>query len=259
MKYYGGQFGVENLFVVTYGNSNGFERLGLGGIWVVAGPYEDKLRAKLVSKLVDALLEFYDVVVRCDVDEFVIPNLDKHQSLTSYIEVVEDDYVTAIGIDVFEGADEGELRLDSPILGQQRRMGALNSALDKTTLTSVSLEWAPGFHATKNPPNFNDLFIFHLKWADLKGRKAWHASMAESVLQGGSEERYFRRLESHDDGHIRGLRSLGELDCFFAHPNCTDFAIKRAQLCSTDTSGFFRLPFQTIESVSILKIFGEHL
>ncbi len=43
MKYYGGQFGVENLFVVTYGNSNGFEQLGLGGIWVVAGPYEDKL------------------------------------------------------------------------------------------------------------------------------------------------------------------------------------------------------------------------
>ena len=89
--------------------------------------------------------------------------MDKHQSLKSYIEVLKGDYVTAIGIDVFEGADEGERRLDSPILGQPRRMGALNSALDKTTVTSVSLEWAPGFHATKNPPNFNDLFILYLK------------------------------------------------------------------------------------------------
>jgi len=258
-RYYGGLFGQENLFVVTFGSGAGFEQLGLGGLWVIAGPFEDNLSAKLISKLVSSLLEIYDVVIRCDVDEFLVPDRNKHKSLISYIDNLEDDYVTAVGIDVIEGFDDGPLRFDFPILGHQRRLGVLTSALDKTSLTSVPLEWGAGFHATKNPPNFNELFIFHFKWADVNRRAAWHLSMSESVLAGTSEDRYFRALQGKEDIHIEYLRSIELETNFFDILSDSNIYNQKFIEYKERPSGLISSPFVISGAVIIPFYYGQNL
>ena len=259
VKYYGKMFGQKNLFVVAYGSGDGFDQFELGGTWVVSKCFDDIMAAKLTSKFVDALLEVYDVVIRCDVDEFVVPNLNIHKSLRSYIDDLDKDYVTAIGVDVFQVPGDPDLNFETPILGRQRSRGALNSALDKTVLTSIPLEWGPGFHATKTPPIFDGLFLFHLKYADVNARINWHIFMANSVAPGSSEEKYFRDAQGHENGHIQFLRSLETSGDYFDQVSFADINRHKISDYVQKPSGLISPPFLTIFSVNIPPQYGAHL
>ena len=63
----------------------------------------------------------------------------------------------------------------------------------------------------------------------MKGRKPWYASTAESVLQGGSEERCFLRLEGHDVGHIWGDEVFNRNWGLFSHANSAEFDLGKVQ------------------------------
>lgn len=202
--YYGRAFGRSSLYVLTYAGLRGaFQDIELGGIWEAPHRYSDPLRCRLISSLVAALLSSHDVVVRCDVDEFLVPDPRRHAGLPDYIEQLELPYVTACGVDVIEDVADPALDCARPILGNQRRTGIRSSSLNKTSITTVPLAWAEGFHAANVMPLLDDLYLFHMKFADIKGRIAWFAHMADAVGHAGREGSYF----SIDQQSMLGLQT----------------------------------------------------
>lgn len=205
-KYYSEEFGAEALHVVTYlGHRADFKGFDLAALWDVPRAYDDKLRARLISSHVSTLLKTHDVVVRCDVDEFLIPDLRRYSGLRNYIDSCSMPYVSAYGIDVFERSGDAPIEMSLPILITQRRYGIANTPLHKIAITTVPLEWAPGFHAATAPPAFDSLFMFHMKFADIKRRSAWFDLMKASVLEGGDEYKYFSWTQEQMQGHKASL------------------------------------------------------
>ncbi len=191
-RYYGALFGAENLHVITYaGLKTQFASAAIGNLWVLNSQYDDRLRAAAISDFVKLLLNSYDVILRCDVDEFLVPDLRKHRDLAAYVQHTKLPYVTARGIDMVELPDDAPLDFDAPIIGIQRAYGVRATALNKTCLTTRPLRWAAGFHGADVPPKFDDLYLFHFKFAALTSRISWHERMLEGLAEGSSEQRYF--------------------------------------------------------------------
>ena len=197
-RYYGGQFGAAALNVVTYaGMKAQFENFALANIWEVGAAYDDGLRAAVMSDFVAVLLRTHDVVIRCDVDEILVPDLARHDGLKAFVEETTLPYVTARGIDVVERPDEAPLDIEQPIFGTQRCFGVLSSALNKTCVTSRPLRWAAGFHGASELPVFSILYLLHLKFADIARQVAWFETMRTRVAPGSQAESYYSVGEQH--------------------------------------------------------------
>ena len=205
-RYYASQFGAANLHVVTYaGMKPLFSRVELGNLWEVSAKYDDTLRVGVIADLISALLRSHDVVLRCDVDEFLVPDPAAYANLAEFVECNELPYVTARGVDVIEMEDDAPLDQDQPVFGVQRRFGVRSAALNKTCLTTVPLRWAPGFHAANVPPHFSGLYNLHMKFANIKSRIAWHERMLEGLEPGSKEYKYFAVGAEHLTGVQRFL------------------------------------------------------
>jgi len=169
-RYYASAFGAQNLFVVTYREpTENFAHLPIGRLIALDVDYSDDLRARMFADIVRELLTRYDVVIHCDVDEFLAPHPRRAASLREYVETLSTPYVTALGYDVIPSDPEGELRLDGTPLLRQRRYAVATSSLSKTALTTRQLVWSPGFHFCNAPPQFDDLLLFHFKFGNCPG------------------------------------------------------------------------------------------
>lgn len=169
VDYYSRQVGAENCYIVDHGSDDG-STTGLGAINVVRiprSPQDNQKRADSISHFANSLLCWYDYVLYVDCDEFLVPDPRKYQGLWHYCETARPDYVTSIGINVIHAIEtEAELAPDKPVLSQ-RAFGMFVSAMAKPNLTSVPVLWSPGFHFRDKPAVFGDLFLIHLKYADI--------------------------------------------------------------------------------------------
>ncbi len=212
-RYYGGQFGAASLHVVTYeGMKPLFADFEIGNLWEVNAAYDDGLRAGVISDLVGVLLRSHDVVLRCDVDEFLVPDPALGMDLKTYVERNQQPYVTCQGIDVIEVAEDAPLDLEGGIFGVQRRFGRRAAALNKTALTTRPLRWAEGFHAASVPPVFAGLYNLHLKFADIKTRINWHERMLESTRPGSNAHGYFAVGAEHLQALQREFAALPRME-----------------------------------------------
>jgi hypothetical protein len=208
-KYYAGQFGAAALNVVTYkGMKAQFGGFCLGNLWEVNEAYEDGKRAAMMSDFVTILLRTHDVVIRSDVDEFLVPDPELYAGLKDFAERNTLPYVTARGIDVIETQGEQPLDFEQPIFGRQRRFGVFSTSLNKTAVTSVPLRWAPGFHGASEPPVFSSMYLLHLKFADMAQQVAWFDEMRRHVAPGSQAEAYFSVGEKHLRAVARILAAL---------------------------------------------------
>src|ERR1039458_690485 len=138
-KYYASEFGTDSLHVVTYGGHRAdFRNFDLASVWDVSHAYDDRLRANLISNLVSRLLATHDVVVRCDIDEFLIPDLRKYSGLADYVTRCDLPYMSAYGIEVFEKEGDHAIDMTLPVLVSQRRYGIANTADRKSTRLNSS-------------------------------------------------------------------------------------------------------------------------
>ncbi|MGO8740682.1 hypothetical protein [Rhodoblastus sp.] len=166
-KYYGQLFGESNLHVISFGgDEHSFSKFELGGLEVAPG-YEEFDRAKRVSDKCSELLHHTDLVIRCDVDEFIVPDPRKYGDLKHYISELQLPYVTAYGYNIIQEETDSPLDLQAKILTTQRRYAYPIDALCKTCIVSSPTRWDVGFHNASTPPKFHELYIFHLKLADL--------------------------------------------------------------------------------------------
>jgi hypothetical protein len=181
-RYYAGQFGAGALNLITLaGQSGAFADYELGSIRETPSSYDDNDRLAAARQLVADLLETHDWVVRVDTDEFIVAEPHRYGSLVEYIAATKLPYISARGFDIFQHAGEAPLEMDRPVLGEQRNFAFALTAMNKTCITSQPLDWDRGFHMTALPPILDELYLFHLKRADIDLQVKWNEFMAARI------------------------------------------------------------------------------
>lgn len=178
-RYYGGLFGEQALPVIAYECGARFADPALGGVLRLPAGYEDGLRARVISDYVAMLLHTHDVVVRVDMDEFLVADPREHPSLRHLIEASDAPLLTAGGGDVFQTVAEPPLQ-PGPVLAQ-RQWAYPNSALNKTCIVRRPRRWDIGFHWCDAPPVFGPLFMLHLKRVGMVSQLRWGAAMTGNI------------------------------------------------------------------------------
>jgi hypothetical protein len=169
VRYYSAQVGARNCFIFDHGSDDGSTRR-LGDVNVIKIPrsaVDDDRQARFLSRFCSSLLDWYDWVVRSDVDEIVVADPARHRSLRHYCEACDhQDVVSGVGFNVVHAGEEAALDPSEAILGQRHWMYFLAS-MCKPSLIRRSVDWSAGFHrANDAEPTFNDLYLFHLRFAD---------------------------------------------------------------------------------------------
>jgi len=257
LRYYGRNFGSENLYVIDRESNDGStSNLGLSTrIRLPHDAFDEYKKTNFVSYLHHALLQNYDAVIYTDCDEILVPNLGLYSDLRDYIEKNDFDYVTAVGMNVLHMIDrEDPLRLDQPIL-QQRKFAKFWSVLCKTLISRVPIVWRPGFHGLNRRPKVDtNLFLFHTKAMDYSislGRqrinRATEWSERSLAANFGEHHRHdtvrFVRENFFDPVNVL---NLGQISLF-------DFAEQLAQFeaAIVEREGFFELPTDIVRYVEI--------
>jgi hypothetical protein len=193
-KYYSEQFGPENLFVFTSSKGiEGFRSIKLGGLWHVNSDYNDSIRARTMSAASSLLLTDYDWVVRVDVDEFLVPDLRHFRNLREYVLLLKKPYVTARGYNLYEAPDDPKIDETKPLLLAQRRFARAETAMNKTCITSVPIDWGLGFHFCSVHPVLDEIYLLHLKRAHLDMLVEWSAWMLPQVRGDKALEVYYQQ------------------------------------------------------------------
>jgi len=208
--YYSNQFGAQSIFVITYrGRASEFRDYKLGGILELPCEYNDQSRVQFISSFAQTLLGEFDVLVRVDVDEFLVADPEKHSSLRDFICRNSQEYVTPIGVEIIERRGETPLVFGKPLIKDQRSHALVSSALNKTSITRIPLKWGYGFHSTTLSPNIDcDLYLFHTKFCDMAQRMAWVDEMISKSEGGSPDRRYFEgqlRTHTQNQSWIYGL------------------------------------------------------
>jgi hypothetical protein len=169
VKYYGGLFGYENLYVLDHGSDDG-STTGLGAVNVIKVPrkgFDEVEKTSILTSFQAGLTSAFDSVIVSDCDEIIAPDPARYRDLNDYIARMEGNYVNAIGIDILHIiTEELPLDLSRPIMSQ-RSVGRFNAPACKNLLTKIPIKWLPGLHSSNMTPRFDiDLFNFHLKAID---------------------------------------------------------------------------------------------
>lgn len=169
IRYFGGQFGEKNLFVVDLGTTDGSTD-GLGEVNKIALPrdeFDEYAKTNFINYLQKGLLNYYDTVIYTDADELVVPDPARYADLRTYLNERQFDYASCVGLNVIHILTQEEpLDLAKPILSQ-RRFARFLSATCKPSVARVPMNWATGFHCSDKPPKIDpDLYLFHTKWMD---------------------------------------------------------------------------------------------
>ena len=194
LSHYRRELPGADIFVVTpAGRASMFDGFGLAGIVELSIDfYDDTVRANAISDLVSDLTQRYTHVLRVDCDEFAIADPRRFSSLQAYIDVTHRDYVTAMGYDIVAAPSDEPLDFAEPILGGQRRYAFALHALNKTCLTRVPLRWGRGFHACQRRPDFDCLFLMHLKRADIDMQFGFGQFIAELTREDAYIRKYYQ-------------------------------------------------------------------
>lgn len=189
-NYYATQFGGENIYLCTYGKKVGeFNSYNLGRVMQIGSEYNDDSRKFKINELVRNLLNIYDVVIRVDVDEFLVPENTIYDNLRSYLDKWMGPYITAKGFNIIEMPDDSRLNINDSILKQRKYAYQLTS-MCKTAVTRLPIEWNRGFHYGNIPPKFNGLLLFHTKLASLDMQKNYIKYVLNDLKEGSFEYQY---------------------------------------------------------------------
>jgi glycosyltransferase involved in cell wall biosynthesis len=170
LKYYSSQLGSENCFVVDHGSDDGSVRnlSHPSTFYLPRTPQDEVKRVESISKIAGMLLNYYDFVIYTDVDEIVVAAPWQYKGLHDLCAKVDADVISAVGLNVHQIIDEDQdLDLSRPVTNQ-RRWVRFVSPMCKPLITRVPLNWGRGFHSCDRASTFANVFLFHLRYFDLK-------------------------------------------------------------------------------------------
>jgi hypothetical protein len=166
--YYTRQFGAQSLHVLTWrGLAPLFAGFELASLAEIPHQFDDHIRRLAVMRAVAALLDTHDIVIRADPDEILVADPTRHRDLASYVRNVDWPVITARGFNVMQATEDPPLDKTRRILYDQRRWLHPVGPMNKPAITRIPLDWSTGFHFCDQPPRFGDLYLFHLKYADI--------------------------------------------------------------------------------------------
>lgn len=168
LGHYAANVGIEHCYVVDHGTDDGSTRnlFGASRIALDRSPQDNDRRTRFISELSSALLGYYKRVAYVDADELLVADPTRFATLADYAEQMSEDAVTSIGLEIVHGPDEPPLDDHAPV-GGQRGTALFSSSMCKTNLIGRKVNWAPGWHSHDGAPRFDDLYLFHLRHADL--------------------------------------------------------------------------------------------
>ena len=168
LRHHAHQVGREHCYVVDHGSTDAGPHLlpGANLLRLPRSPLDEAQRAGFVSDFAASLLHWYECVAYVDADELLVADPARHTNLAAYCAATTHEVATALGLNVLHrlGA-EPELNR-AGLVSRQRSWLTPASSLCKPSLIRRPVRWAPGFHSADAAPVFDDLFLFHLAFAD---------------------------------------------------------------------------------------------
>jgi hypothetical protein len=176
IAYYGKQLGTENLYILLDGIDQKIPE-NSGNVHITKLPHNpmsrsagDKYRINKLSELAHELLKTYDIVIGCDVDEFLIVDPKTKQTLPQYLSNKKiHTTLSGLGLDVGQHLYvEAMLDKDAPFL-EQREYALLSTRYTKPVVINKPVFWGSGFHSIKRH-NFHidkNLYLFHFGAIDM--------------------------------------------------------------------------------------------
>jgi hypothetical protein len=202
IAYYGKQFGTENLYVLLDGTDQKIpENTGLAHITKL--PHEqlsramgDRYRINKLSELAHELLKKYDIVIGCDVDEFLIVDPKTKKTLAEYLSNKKiHTTLSGLGLDIGQHLyNEAILDKDAPFL-EQREYALLSTRYTKPVVINKPVKWGSGFHSIRNH-NFHidkNLYLLHFGAIDMN-------MLEEKAQKRGSD--WLKHLKRRGNGTI---------------------------------------------------------
>lgn len=171
VDHYSREVGAENLIVVDDNSSDGStDNLPCPVLHIppLTKKTFEPARMGLLGGLSAGLLEAYDAAIFCDVDEFIIAEPNKYETLRHFVaDRPGRDAVGVMGLNVVHDVLQEPALVDGePILGQ-RRLAKFLPLMCKPSLKWVPANWAMASHGIKCPFEVDpELFMFHMKFSD---------------------------------------------------------------------------------------------
>lgn len=170
LRYYTRLLGAERCYVIDHGSDDGStDSLSCNRLHIPRSPQDDARRARAVSAICAGLLEWYDTVLYCDVDEIVVADPACFGSLAALAEARGQHCLTATGFDLLHH-EEREKSIDFRAgIARQRSSLRFSAAMCKPCLIREPVCWSPGFHSARGiaPAPDPALMLFHLRYCDL--------------------------------------------------------------------------------------------
>jgi hypothetical protein len=249
LKYYSGQFGAENLFVVDRGSDDGSTQ-DLGGANLIRVPrkeFDEIDKTNFMTLFHQSLLSFYDAVIITDCDEIIVADPASFSGIPDFLEKTGMEYVNCIGLDLTHIIDrELAFEPDRPVLSQ-RNWVKFHPAECKPLISRVAMKWLPGFHTSNRPPAFHPgLFLFHLKYLDLNfALQRQHVNLGTVWSERSVQAKFgaHHRTEVPDFVHRGFLVPMdqvkrGLVTEFDFQAECESIV----QQTKKDAAGFYRIP-----------------
>lgn len=170
LGHYGRQVGIHNCIILDHGSDDGSTD-DLGGANRVRLPrgrlFDERARMRLINNFANDLLQYYDAVVYSDCDEMLVADPGLYTNLVDYAHKLKRPVAYAIGLNIrHDPTSEPPLTNEQPILRQRTRVQFV-TPMCKPLLLRKPISWGGGFHACEHPPEFDDLYLFHLRMADM--------------------------------------------------------------------------------------------
>jgi hypothetical protein len=163
--------GVPNgaLFVIDHGSDDGsvLAQPGVSRVPVPRRFMDEGPRTRFVYLFQGSLLQYYDIVIYTDCDEFIVVEPSLCVTLEQYLAQWAHEYAAPVGLNVQHIPD-----IEPPLQGgltllSQRGYCYFRSDMCKTLISRVRLKWEPGFHRCDRPLRIDPhLYLFHIKSID---------------------------------------------------------------------------------------------
>jgi hypothetical protein len=172
--YYGSQLGLENLFVLDHGSTD-LSTAGLGAVNIIRAPrtpFDDVRKANFATHEHAALMQYYDAGFVMDVDEFIVADPAKYQSLREFVAQTNAEALACVGLELCHIRSlEPAYSETLPILSQRTHV-LFDSWICKRAFARKSIRFGGGCHTSDQPVVFDeDLYLLHLKNFDYRFRQ----------------------------------------------------------------------------------------
>ena len=219
IAYYSKFFGRKSLYIVNHGGNPEVDRIA-DGCNVIAIPDEfaenfDALRWRMLTNLGNALRNYFKFVIINDVDEFVVVDPKRGQTLDKFLSNRRGSLtITPIGLEVIHQVDQETEDLSSSMLGP-RRFARFTTAYSKPCIFNHQIRFSRGGHYADDPELriFGSLFLFHMRYVD---QPLYHETLGRRAMQ-------MKRIEKAEDSNLswywrKGASSDPSIDRVFDLP-----------------------------------------